>query len=131
MRAMEGWDSLLLPALKKGTRTGRLAGYEDCSSRASLPRVGKGRARTSFPQLPGDSCRPEPLGLPGFSLSWALLTSSFFSYVPWNYHEPEPGVYNFNGSRDLFAFLKEATLANLLVILRPGPYICAEWEMVS
>ncbi|XP_045708436.1 beta-galactosidase-1-like protein isoform X1 [Phyllostomus hastatus] len=50
-------------------------------------------------------------------------------YVPWNYHEPEPGVYNFNGSRDLIAFLNEASLANLLVILRPGPYICAEWEM--
>lgn len=50
-------------------------------------------------------------------------------YVPWNYHEPEPGVYNFNGSRDLIAFLHEASLANLLVILRPGPYICAEWEM--
>nr|XP_035938901.1 beta-galactosidase-1-like protein isoform X2 [Halichoerus grypus] len=50
-------------------------------------------------------------------------------YVPWNYHEPEPGVYNFNGSRDLFAFLHEASLANLLVILRPGPYICAEWDM--
>ncbi|XP_036885264.1 beta-galactosidase-1-like protein isoform X3 [Sturnira hondurensis] len=50
-------------------------------------------------------------------------------YVPWNYHEPEPGVYNFNGSRDLLAFLNEASLANLLVILRPGPYICAEWEM--
>ncbi|XP_012790120.2 beta-galactosidase-1-like protein isoform X2 [Sorex araneus] len=50
-------------------------------------------------------------------------------YVPWNYHEPQPGVYNFEGSRDLIAFLKEASLANLLVILRPGPYICAEWEM--
>ncbi|XP_029789635.1 beta-galactosidase-1-like protein isoform X2 [Suricata suricatta] len=50
-------------------------------------------------------------------------------YVPWNYHEPEPGVYNFNGSRDLIAFLNEASIANLLVILRPGPYICAEWEM--
>ncbi|XP_077011321.1 beta-galactosidase-1-like protein isoform X2 [Tamandua tetradactyla] len=50
-------------------------------------------------------------------------------YVPWNYHEPEPGVYNFNGSRDLFAFLHETALANLFVILRPGPYICAEWEM--
>ncbi|XP_049744208.1 beta-galactosidase-1-like protein isoform X4 [Elephas maximus indicus] len=50
-------------------------------------------------------------------------------YVPWNYHEPEPGVYNFNGSRDLTAFLNEANKANLLVILRPGPYICAEWEM--
>ncbi|XP_058389034.1 beta-galactosidase-1-like protein isoform X3 [Diceros bicornis minor] len=50
-------------------------------------------------------------------------------YVPWNYHEPEPGVYNFHGSRDLIAFLNEAAIANLLVILRPGPYICAEWEM--
>lgn len=50
-------------------------------------------------------------------------------YVPWNYHEPEPGVYNFNGSRDLVAFLNEASKAKLLVILRPGPYICAEWEM--
>ncbi|KFO20163.1 beta-galactosidase-1-like protein [Fukomys damarensis] len=50
-------------------------------------------------------------------------------YVPWNYHEPQPGVYNFNGSRDLLAFLNEAAVANLLVILRPGPYICAEWEM--
>uniref|UniRef100_A0A8D2D671 Galactosidase beta 1 like n=1 Tax=Sciurus vulgaris TaxID=55149 RepID=A0A8D2D671_SCIVU len=50
-------------------------------------------------------------------------------YVPWNYHEPEPGVYNFNGSRDLFTFLNEAAIANLLVILRPGPYICAEWDM--
>ncbi|XP_069872810.1 beta-galactosidase-1-like protein isoform X1 [Dipodomys merriami] len=50
-------------------------------------------------------------------------------YVPWNYHEPEPGVFNFNGSRDLIAFLNEAAKANLLVILRPGPYICAEWEM--
>ncbi|XP_005395626.1 PREDICTED: beta-galactosidase-1-like protein [Chinchilla lanigera] len=50
-------------------------------------------------------------------------------YVPWNYHEPQPGVYNFNGSRDLLAFLNEAAIANLLVILRPGPYICAEWEM--
>lgn len=60
---------------------------------------------------------------------WVLLTSSFLSYVPWNYHEPEPGIYNFNGSRDLIAFLNEAAKVNLLVILRPGPYICAEWEM--
>lgn len=49
--------------------------------------------------------------------------------MPWNYHEPEPGIYNFNGSRDLIAFLNEAAKVNLLVILRPGPYICAEWEM--
>ncbi|XP_068960581.1 beta-galactosidase-1-like protein isoform X3 [Petaurus breviceps papuanus] len=50
-------------------------------------------------------------------------------YVPWNYHEPQPGVYNFQGNRDLVAFLKAASSEDLLVILRPGPYICAEWEM--
>ncbi|NWW85579.1 BGAL galactosidase, partial [Rhynochetos jubatus] len=50
-------------------------------------------------------------------------------YVPWNYHEPLPGVYDFAGNRDLEAFLDLTAELGLLVILRPGPYICAEWEM--
>ncbi|XP_033016218.1 beta-galactosidase-1-like protein isoform X2 [Lacerta agilis] len=50
-------------------------------------------------------------------------------YVPWNYHEPQPGVYNFSGDRDLEKFLNLVAELGLLVILRPGPYICAEWEM--
>ncbi|XP_038597008.1 beta-galactosidase-1-like protein isoform X2 [Tachyglossus aculeatus] len=50
-------------------------------------------------------------------------------YVPWNYHEPQPGIYDFAGERDLEAFLEAAAAEGLLVILRPGPYICAEWEM--
>uniref|UniRef100_A0A670JUS7 Galactosidase beta 1 like n=1 Tax=Podarcis muralis TaxID=64176 RepID=A0A670JUS7_PODMU len=50
-------------------------------------------------------------------------------YVPWNYHEPQPGVYNFSGDRDLEKFLNLVAELDLLVILRPGPYICAEWEM--
>ncbi|NXJ09049.1 BGAL galactosidase, partial [Odontophorus gujanensis] len=50
-------------------------------------------------------------------------------YVPWNYHEPQPGVYDFTGDRDVEAFLDLAAELGLLVILRPGPYICAEWEM--
>ncbi|POI28431.1 hypothetical protein CIB84_007819 [Bambusicola thoracicus] len=50
-------------------------------------------------------------------------------YVPWNYHEPQPGVYDFGGDRDVEAFLDLAAELGLLVILRPGPYICAEWEM--
>ncbi|KFO69682.1 Beta-galactosidase, partial [Cuculus canorus] len=52
-------------------------------------------------------------------------------YVPWNYHEPLPGVYDFSGDRDVEAFLDLTAELGLLVILRPGPYICAEWEMVS
>ncbi|XP_067316838.1 beta-galactosidase-1-like protein isoform X2 [Anolis sagrei] len=50
-------------------------------------------------------------------------------YIPWNYHEPSPGVYNFDGDRNLEGFLDLAAQFDLLVILRPGPYICAEWEM--
>ncbi|NXI53135.1 BGAL galactosidase, partial [Chloroceryle aenea] len=49
-------------------------------------------------------------------------------YIPWNYHEPLPGCYDFSGDRDVEAFL-DLTELGLLVILRPGPYICAEWEM--
>ncbi|XP_058695274.1 beta-galactosidase-1-like protein isoform X3 [Poecile atricapillus] len=50
-------------------------------------------------------------------------------YVPWNYHEILPGVYDFTGNRDVEAFLDLTAELGLLVILRPGPYICAEWEM--
>ncbi|NXC35220.1 BGAL galactosidase, partial [Campylorhamphus procurvoides] len=50
-------------------------------------------------------------------------------YVPWNYHEMLPGVYDFSGNRDVEAFLDLTAELGLLVILRPGPYICAEWEM--
>lgn len=51
-------------------------------------------------------------------------------YVPWNFHETVEGVHNFTGDRDLEHFLDLANQTGLLVILRPGPYICAEWEMV-
>ncbi|MGH0149215.1 UNVERIFIED_CONTAM: hypothetical protein FKN15_018608 [Acipenser sinensis] len=51
------------------------------------------------------------------------------TYVPWNYHEPSPKQYNFTGDRDLESFLQMANDIGLLVILRPGPYICGEWDM--
>ncbi|XP_040004391.1 beta-galactosidase-1-like protein [Xiphias gladius] len=50
-------------------------------------------------------------------------------YVPWNFHEAVQGVQSFTGDRDLEHFLDLANQTGLLVILRPGPYICAEWEM--
>ncbi|XP_053554161.1 beta-galactosidase [Bombina bombina] len=49
-------------------------------------------------------------------------------YVPWNMHEPLPGVYDFKGDRDLEHFLDLSNELGLLVIMRPGPYICAEWD---
>uniref|UniRef100_F7A9H0 Galactosidase beta 1 n=1 Tax=Xenopus tropicalis TaxID=8364 RepID=F7A9H0_XENTR len=50
-------------------------------------------------------------------------------YIPWNFHEPVPGMYDFNGDRDLSHFLDLTNELGLLVIIRPGPYICAEWDM--
>ncbi|XP_053328055.1 beta-galactosidase-1-like protein [Spea bombifrons] len=50
-------------------------------------------------------------------------------YVPWNYHEPQPGLYAFQGDRDLERFLDLTSELGLLVIIRPGPYICSEWDM--
>lgn len=51
-------------------------------------------------------------------------------YVPWNFHEPVPGQYDFGGDADLEHFLQLCQDIGLLVIMRPGPYICAEWDMV-
>uniref|UniRef100_A0A8C3QQX8 Beta-galactosidase n=1 Tax=Cyanoderma ruficeps TaxID=181631 RepID=A0A8C3QQX8_9PASS len=51
------------------------------------------------------------------------------TYVPWNYHEPQRGTYDFFGGKDLEYFLQLANDTGLLVILRAGPYICAEWDM--
>lgn len=50
------------------------------------------------------------------------------TYVPWNLHEPKPGEFNFQGMCDLAAFLDEAAELGLWAIVRPSPFICAEWE---
>ncbi|XP_072268181.1 beta-galactosidase [Pyxicephalus adspersus] len=55
--------------------------------------------------------------------------NALYTYVPWNFHEPKPGVYDFSGDHDIETFLKMANEIGLLVILRAGPYICAEWDM--
>lgn len=51
------------------------------------------------------------------------------TYTCWNLHEPRENVFNFSGMLDLEAYIDIANELGLNVILRPGPYICAEWEM--
>ena len=58
----------------------------------------------------------------------AMGLNTIATYVFWNVHEPRPGVYNFSGDADLAAFLKLAQEEHLYVLLRAGPYSCAEWE---
>ena len=51
------------------------------------------------------------------------------TYTCWNLHEPREGEFDFSGILDLARFLETASRLGLYVILRPGPYICAEWDM--
>ena len=50
------------------------------------------------------------------------------TYIPWNIHEPREGEFDFSGSKDVEAFVRLAGDMGLYVILRPSPFICAEWE---
>ena len=50
------------------------------------------------------------------------------TYVFWNALEPEPGQWDFSGGNDLAAFIRTAERLGLWVIVRPGPYACAEWD---
>ncbi len=58
----------------------------------------------------------------------AMGLNTIATYVFWNVHEPTPGHFDFTGQYDLAAFVRAAQDEGLYVILRAGPYSCAEWE---
>lgn len=58
----------------------------------------------------------------------ALGCNCVETYCAWNLHEKQPGVFDFSGICDIAKFIKTAQDEGLMVIVRPGPYICAEWE---
>lgn len=63
-----------------------------------------------------------------FRMAKAMGLNTITTYVFWNEHEPRPEVYDFSGNNDVAEFVREAQQEGLYVILRPGPYVCAEWE---
>lgn len=58
----------------------------------------------------------------------AMGCNTVETYIPWNMHEPKKGEFHFEGMLDIERFVKTAQELGLYVILRPSPYICAEWE---
>lgn len=58
----------------------------------------------------------------------AMGLNTVATYVFWNLHEPEPGKWDFAGDKNLAEYIRIAAEENMMVILRPGPYVCAEWE---
>lgn len=50
------------------------------------------------------------------------------TYVFWNEHSPAPGVFDVSGRLDLVEFLRIVAQEGMAAIVRPGPYVCAEWD---
>ena len=61
-------------------------------------------------------------------MAHAMGLNTVCAYLFWNFHETEPGKFNWNGQADAAEFCRLAQKEGLHVILRPGPYSCAEWE---
>lgn len=59
----------------------------------------------------------------------ALGMNTLCIYVFWNIHEQKEGVFDFSGNNDVAEFCRLAQKNGMYVIVRPGPYVCAEWEM--
>lgn len=72
---------------------------------------------------------PRPYWDQRIKLSKALGMNTVCLYVFWNAHEAQPDRFDFTGNNDLREFVKLCQANDMKVILRPGPYVCAEWEM--
>ena len=59
----------------------------------------------------------------------AMGLNTLTTYVFWNAHESERGKFDFTGELDVAEFVRTAQEEGLWVILRPGPYVCAEWDL--
>ncbi len=75
-----------------------------------------------YPRIPREAWRDR------MKKAKAMGLNTIGTYVFWNVHEPQQGVYDFTGNNDILAFVKTAQEEGLWVILRPSPYVCAEWE---
>ncbi|MDY4653614.1 MAG: glycoside hydrolase family 35 protein, partial [Prevotella sp.] len=72
---------------------------------------------------------PRPYWEHRIKMCKALGMNTLCLYVFWNIHEQKEGVYDFTGQNDVAEFCRLAQKNGMYVIVRPGPYVCAEWEM--
>lgn len=59
----------------------------------------------------------------------ALGMNTICIYIFWNIHEQQEGVFDWSGNNNVAEFCRLAQKNGMYVIVRPGPYVCAEWEM--
>jgi len=75
-----------------------------------------------YPRVPREAWRQR------MKMAKAMGLNTIGTYVFWNLHEPQKGKFDFSGNNDVAEFVKIAREEGLWVILRPSPYVCAEWE---
>ena len=72
---------------------------------------------------------PRPYWEHRIQMCKALGMNAVCIYIFWNIHEQQEGQFDFTGNSDVAEFCRLAQKNGLYVIVRPGPYVCAEWEM--
>ena len=86
------------------------------------PFIGKA-AEVHYPRI------PRPYWEHRIQMCKALGMNAVCIYIFWNIHEQREGEFDFTGNNDVAEFCRLAQKNGLYVIVRPGPYVCAEWEM--
>ena len=72
---------------------------------------------------------PEPYWEHRIQMCKALGMNTICLYIFWNLHEQEPDQFDFSGNKNIAKFCRLAQKHGMYIIVRPGPYVCAEWEM--
>ena len=75
-----------------------------------------------YPRVPRQAWRAR------LKMAKAMGLNTIGTYVFWNLHEPEKDKFDFKGDNDIAEFVRIAQQEGLWVVLRPSPYVCAEWE---
>ena len=115
--------SVLLPAEAAGTsKSGSFQVGDKTFLLNGKPFVVKA-AEVHYPRIPREYWDQR------IKMCKALGMNTLCIYIFWNSHEQREGEFDFTGNNDIRAFVKLAQANGMWVIVRPGPYVCAEWEM--
>ena len=112
----------LTPTLTQAKKVGTFTTGEKTFLLNGKPFIVKA-AEMHYPRI------PRPYWEQRIQMCKALGMNTICLYVFWNIHEQQEGKFDFTGNNDVAAFCRLAQKNGMYVIVRPGPYVCAEWEM--
>lgn len=122
MRKIIYWGLLMLIALQACRTTGKKFEVKDGNFMLDGKAVQLMCGEMHYPRIPQEYWRDR------LKRAKAMGLNTVSAYVFWNFHERQPGEFDFEGQADLAKFIRTAQEEGLWVLLRPGPYVCAEWD---